>query len=379
MTMFPQDPPPGTPPGPPPGVPPQQPQWRQPPPTYPPPREGRSASFFVAIFLGILLMVSGALNVLLLVISVGSFASAGLGGLSGEEDGGAFDVVRVGGESGASVKVLRIPINGAIAEAQNPVLGASGGTVTQVRRALRYAEGDGSIGGILLDIDSPGGGVTDSDEIYRMLKRYRDAHPKVRVLALFGDLAASGGYYVAAAAEHIMARRTSITGSIGVIMSAWNFTEAAKKLGVDQIAIKSPHTPFKDILSPTRPMRDDERALLEGIVEELYQQFVDVVAAGRPKLTRDDVLALATGAIYTAGQARQNGLVDEIGDRVEAENWFRNELGPVQVIECRRRAGLRDLLFGARAPAPPTLAEAAGRLLTAGTGPRFLYFWAGGR
>lgn len=364
---------------PPPGVPPQEPQWRPPaPPPYPPPREGRGAAFFVAIFLGLLLLVSGALNVLLLVVSVGSFATAGLGG-GYEEDGAAYEVVRVGGDASASAKVLRIPITGVIAEGQVPLLGASGGTVTQVRRALRAAANDAEVRGILLEIDSPGGGVTDSDEIYRLLQQFRGEHAQVKVLALFGDIAASGGYYVAAAAEHIMARRTSITGSIGVIMNSWNFAEAAKKLGVDQIAIKSTHTPFKDILSPTRPMRDDEKALLEGIVEELYQQFVDVVDRGRPRLDRAQVQALATGAIYTARQALDNGLIDAIGDRTDAEQWFKDALGAVQVIEYRRRPGLRDLLFGARATPPPTLADAAARLCTASTGPRFLYYWQGAR
>ena len=115
---------------PPPGVPPQEPQWHK-----PPPREGRSASFFVAIFLGLLLFVSVALNLLLLVISVGSFASSGLSGAAVEEDGLGFEVARTGGDASAEHKVLRIPIRGAIAEEGNAVLGAGGGTVSQIGRA----------------------------------------------------------------------------------------------------------------------------------------------------------------------------------------------------------------------------------------------------
>lgn len=360
---------------PPPGVPPQEPQWQKPPQQ----REGRSASFFVAIFLGLLLFVSVALNLLLLVISLGSFATSGLGGAAVEEDGLGYEVARTGGDAGAKHKVLRIPIRGAIAEEGNAVLGAGGGTVSQVRRALKIAKNDESIRGILLEIDSPGGGVTDSDEIYRMLMQFRAQRPEVKVLALFGDIAASGGYYIAAAAQRIMARRTTITGSIGVIMSSWNFAEAAKKLGVDQIAIKSQHTPFKDILSPTRPMADAEKAMLTSIVEDLYQQFVDVVDKGRDKLDHDQVQKLASGAIYSASQALENGLVDVIGGQEAAEQWFHDELGEVQFLEHRRRPSLRDVLFGARAPQPPTLGEAAGRLLTASTGPRFLYFWEGAR
>jgi signal peptide peptidase SppA len=157
--------------------------------------------------------------------------------------------------------VLQIGVRGAIAESGSPVLGAAGGSVSQVKRGLRMAAADDVLG-VLLYIDSPGGGVTDSDEIWRLIRKFRQEHPQKPVVALFGDIAASGGYYVAAACERITAHRSTITGSIGVIMSGWNFAEAAKKFGVEQIAIKSERTPFKDILSPTRPMRDDERALL---------------------------------------------------------------------------------------------------------------------
>jgi protease IV len=245
---------------------------------------------------------------------------------------------------------------------------------------LRLAARDDSIHGVLLAIDSPGGGVTDSDEIYQMLERFRKEHPQKRVLALFGDIAASGGYYIAAAAERIMARRTTITGSIGVIMEAWNFAEAAKKLGVDEIAIKSAHTPFKDIMSPTRPMTEAEHALLTGIVEELYQQFVTVVDDGRPNLDRAQVQALASGAIYSAKQALENGLIDQIGGELDAIGWFESALGAkVELLDYRKLPSLRDLLFGAKAPAPPSLEQAAAQLFTQTTGPRCLYFWQGGR
>jgi protease-4 len=361
----------------PPGVPPQpprQPAWPQ---AAPPVRESRGVSFFVAIFLGILLVASAGLNVLLLLVSVGSLAGAGLGGLGDAMDV-PFDEVHIAGDRTAKAKILQVPIQGAIAESMSPMLGGAGGTVSQVKRALRQAATD-DVRGVLLSIDSPGGGVTDSDEIYQLLRAFRSEHPQKPVMALFGDMAASGGYYVAAAAERIVARRTTITGSIGVIMSAWNFAEAAKKFGVDQIAIKSDRTPLKDLLSPTRPMSKDERALLTGIVDELFDQFVSVVDEGRDNLDRQQVLAVATGAIYTASQALANGLVDEIGDHATAVRWFEQRLGSkVAIVEHRRRPGLGDLLFGARTGVP-TPDQALGRLFTGSTGPRFLYFWEGGR
>ncbi|MFO1077665.1 MAG: signal peptide peptidase SppA [Planctomycetota bacterium] len=353
----------------PPGVPPQ---------TPPPPREAKGVAFYVAIFLGLLLVVSAGLNVLLLLFSAS--ALLGSGGMAGGEN---LDEVHVAGPSGAHVRVLQIPVHGAISQAQNPLLGAKGGMVGRIEQQLKSAADDESIRGILLDIDSPGGGVTDSDEIHSAILRFKKEHPRVRVVALFGDMAASGGYYVAAAAERIVARPTTITGSIGVIMSGYNFAEAAKKLGVEGVTIKSERTPFKDILSPMRPMRDDERALLTGIVDELFDRFVDVVDQGRPDLTREQVLAVATGAIYTARQAVQNGLVDEIGDRESVLRWFERELGgDVALVELRQRPGLFDLLtnpgLGSRADGGG-LDAAARELMTELSGPRFLYFWQGGR
>jgi protease-4 len=366
----------GQPPPPPPGVP-QQPGWpggQAWPSASAHPRESRGVAFFVAIFLGILLVASAGLNVLLLLLSVGSLAGSGFGA----DMEGVYDEVHVAGERGSRTKVLQVSVHGAIAEAQNPILGAAGGTVSQVRRALRKAAAD-DIQGVLLHVDSPGGGVTDSDEIYRMLMRFRQEHPKKRVLALFGDVAASGGYYVAAAAERIVARRSTITGSIGVIMSAWNFAVAAKNLGVDQVAIKSARTPFKDMLSPTRAMTEEERSMLTKVVDELHDLFVDVVDSGRPGLDRAQVLSIANGAIYTASQALANGLIDEIGDHETAIAWFEGQLGgPVAIVEHRRRAGLADLLLGAR-QSNPTVEQSFGRLLTSASGPRFLYFWEGGR
>ena len=364
-------PPPPTPPTPP-GVPPQQPAWPQPP-APAAPREARGVAFFVAIFLGILLLASAGLNVLLLLLSVGSLAGGGLG----DPDASVYDEVFVAGERDGEHKVLQIDVRGAIAEGANPLLGAAGGTVSQVERALRYAHSEAAEG-VLLYIDSPGGGVTDSDRIYQAIRRFREQHPDVPVAALFGDMAASGGYYVAVAAQHIIARRTTITGSIGVIMSSWNFAEAAKKFGVEQVAIKSERTPFKDMLSPTRPLADEERAMLTGIVDELYDQFVSVVLEGRENLERDQVVRAANGGIYTASQARDLGLVDAIGDHRTAAQWFREQLGhDVTIVQRRRRPGLSDLLFGGTARA--SQGDALQHLLAGSSGPRFLYFWQGGR
>lgn len=370
----PPSPPGGVPPTPPPGVPPQPPPVPGWPGAASHVRESRGIAFYVAIFLGILFVASAGLNVLLLLLSLGSFAGAGFG----VEDV-SYDEAFVAGERGSRTKVLQIPIHGAIAESGNPLIGAGGGTVSLVRSALRKAAGD-DVHGVLLHVDSPGGGVSDSDEIHRLIAQFRAEHPAKPVLAFFGDMAASGGYYVAAAAERIVARPTTITGSIGVIMSAWNFARAAADLGVEQVVVKSERTPYKDILSPMRPMRDDERAMLTAIVDELYERFVTVVDEGRPNLDRAQVVAVANGAIYTGAQALANGLVDEVGDQESVVAWFDRRLGKsVAIVEHRRRLGLGDLLFGARADAAPTIDQSLGSLLRSTSGPRFLYYWQGAR
>jgi protease IV len=359
------------PPTPPPGVPPQQPQWPAPPGAAKA-REARGVSFFVALFLGILLLVSAGINVLLLLFSFGTLSASGLS----DPGAGNYDEAYVVGERGGSHKVLQIAIRGAIAEGANPLMGAAGGTVSQVKRALRYALSE-EVEGLLLYIDSPGGGVTDSDRIYQMLRRFREEHPTMPVAALYGDMAASGGYYIAVAAQHIISRRTSISGSIGVIMSAWNFAKMAKDFGVEQIAIKSARTPYKDMLSPTRQMSEGERKMLTSIVDELYDQFVAVVMEGRG-MDKSAVEIAANGGIYTAQQSLDLGLVDEIGNYESALAWFENQLGhQVTIVEQRRRAGFTDLLFGSRFDGSSV--SVVDRLMSASTGPRFLYFWQGGR
>ena len=228
-------------------------------PQYQPPvPQSRPVSFYIAIFLGLLLFVSGALNVILLLVSLVG-AAGSLPTTVAEEDDLYFRVVTVGGNPAAPTKLLRVPIQGAISELGSPLLGTAGGTVSQVRRALALADRKTDIAGVLLDINSPGGGVTDSDEIHRLLRQFKADNPDKPLLALFGDMSASGGYYIAAACDHIMARHTTITGSIGVIMSGLNYGKGLADIGVHEVVLKSERTPFKDILSPTRPMTEEER------------------------------------------------------------------------------------------------------------------------
>lgn len=343
-----------------------------------PPREGRPVSFYVAIFLALLLLVSGALNLLMLFFSVVGSAVAPFGIGAVAEDGPMYELVAVGGDRSARQMILRIPIEGAITETPAPLIGGSGGTVTEVRRALAAAARNADVKAVLLDINSPGGGVTDSDAIWELITGFRREHDK-KVLALLGDMAASGGYYVAAACDRIIARPTTITGSIGVIVSSYEYAEGLKKIGVKPVTLISPDTPYKDILSGERSMTEDERAKLLAIVQEMYERFIDIVDAGRPRLERSAVKSLANGLIYSAQQALANGLVDGVGSAQDALATLREMAGlseGVKVVEHRRVPTFLDTVLGGPRLSIDTVAA---RLLSGSSGPRFLYFWQGGR
>jgi protease-4 len=190
------------------------------------------------------------------------------------------------------------------------------GVITDSRRVVRsirrfVKEPDVPV--ILLRVDSPGGTVTPSQEIYAELKRAK-AKGKKLVVSM-GTVAASGGYYISAPADVIVANPSTMTGSIGVIMELPNVEGLLKKLGLSVEVVKSRE--FKDIGSPYRPMKPEERELLKGVILDVYDQFVSAVAEDR-NLPRDSVERLADGRIFTGRQAKEIGLVDSLGTYEDA-------------------------------------------------------------
>ncbi len=185
------------------------------------------------------------------------------------------------------------------------------GEITDSRatvREIRYLVKESDVPVILLHVDSPGGVVTPSQEIYSELKRAK-AKGKKLVVSM-GTLAASGGYYISAPADIIVANPGTTTGSIGVKLELPNIEGLLKKLGVSVDVVKS--ADYKDIGSPYRPMLPEEKDLLKGTILDVYDQFVTVVAEDR-KLPKDSVLKLADGRIFTGRQAKACGLVDTLG------------------------------------------------------------------
>lgn len=164
-----------------------------------------------------------------------------------------------------------------------------------------------SVKAVILRIDSPGGAVGPSQEIYNEIIKLQKKKP---VIVSMGSVAASGGYYIAAPAKRLFANPGTITGSIGVIMSFPNYQGLMEKVGVSSVVVKSGR--FKDIGSPTRPFSADERKLMQSLIDDVHSQFVEAVSLGR-EMPAEKVLQIADGRIFSGRQALAVGLVDELG------------------------------------------------------------------
>ncbi len=210
---------------------------------------------------------------------------------------------------------------------------------------LERFENDGSINAVVLRINSPGGGVAASQEIYEAAKRLR--HRNKFVIASMGSVAASGGYYIACAADSIMANPGTTTGSIGVISEMMNLTELLNKIGVRFEVIKSGK--YKDSGSPYRSMNEEDRKYFQGYVDDAYQQFVGVVAEAR-RMEKTKVLQYADGRVFTGQQALAFGLVDRLGTYQDALALAAEAAGiegrPHVVSSRKRKVTILDLLFG---------------------------------
>ncbi len=196
---------------------------------------------------------------------------------------------------------------------------------------------------IVLRIDSPGGGVVPSQEIHDAVKRVRAKNNKA-VIASMGSVAASGGYYIAAATDRIVANPGTLTGSIGVIMETANIEGLLQKIGVEGVVIKSGK--YKDVGSPLRKMTDEEQVLLQTVMDDVHGQFIEAVAEGRA-LELTEAQALADGRIFTGRQAKEAKLVDELGDLEDAIQLAADVAGiegEPKVVEPRRRFSVRELL-----------------------------------
>ncbi|MED3662546.1 signal peptide peptidase SppA [Ureibacillus sp. FSL K6-8385] len=182
---------------------------------------------------------------------------------------------------------------------------------------------DDTVKGVVLSVNSPGGGVMESDEIYQKLMKIKE-EKKIPIYVSMQSMATSGGYYISAPADKIFAHRDTVTGSIGVIIQSYNYYELAKNLGIEFETIKS--GPHKDMFNGTRPSTDEEKAMMQEMINESYEAFVDVVKQGRG-MSESEVKRVADGRILSGNQALRAGLVDEIGTLEETIQALRKDHG----------------------------------------------------
>jgi protease-4 len=211
-----------------------------------------------------------------------------------------------------------------------------------VEKLIKFRKNE-NIKAIVLRIDSPGGGVGPAQEIYAEVKKVQR---EKKVLVSMGSVAASGGYYVACAADKIMANPGSITGSIGVIVESLNVEDLLRKIGLRSEVIKSGR--HKDIGSPLRKMTPEEKRLLQGVLDNVHEQFIRAVAEGR-KLPLEKVRNLADGRIFSGDQAKTLGLVDELGNLQDAIAMAAKMAGikgePEVIYPEKKRFSLLELLL----------------------------------
>lgn len=274
-----------------------------------------------------------------LLIAVLSFVVSLLGGNNNNEPKVAV---------GDRVAVINIsgPIVDGVSVEQTLLGGTQAATSGQLMKEIRDAAADSSVKALVLHINSPGGSVTAAEEVGRELERFKETTKKPIVTSM-GDQAASAAYWLASYSDVIYANSSTLTGSIGVYMPYMNVEDLYKKIGVYTGKIKS--GPHKDILSPDREMTAEEREILQGIVNQLYDEFIAVVANGR-KMDTAAVRALADGRVYTGKQAQQLGLVDEIGNYYDALEAAGKLIGVNGIPEIKEKQTAKpwQILFEAR-------------------------------
>ena len=235
------------------------------------------------------------------------------------------------GKFSRSDKIAVVPIKGVITDSQT--------IIDQLDKFKKNRK----VKAIVVRIDSPGGGVGPAQEIYEEIKKIRKVK---KVVSSIGSIGASGGYYVACATDKIVANPGAITGSIGVIVEYANFKELLKKIGLKGVVIKSGK--YKDIMSPLRDMTEDEKGLIQNVINDIHDQFVTAVAEGR-HLEKAQVEAIADGRIFTGVQAKKLGLIDALGNFHDATKMAAEMVGlkgEPELIYPEKKHAFLEYFFG---------------------------------
>jgi protease-4 len=241
----------------------------------------------------------GTLLVLLLILLGGSML-LNLGLIAGNNSGGVQSTLIQGD---ARQQIAVVPLEGLIDES----------LANKFDRLLTRAQNDKNVKAVVILIDTPGGSVTASDEAYKRIKKFK-MEKNVPVVVAMRSLATSGGYYAACGADHIIAERTTLTGNIGVLLPRYNLSKLMEKYGIEESTIVSTGATYKNAGSMFKPDNDRDNAYLQGIADSAFTQFKDVVKAGRQGKLKGTIDEIANGKAYTAQEARDKGLIDDIDD-----------------------------------------------------------------
>jgi protease-4 len=276
-------------------------------------------------------------------------------------------------------KVLLMDISGVLSYDQEKKGGSfkeQVNLVARVKEELGKAAQDNEVKALVLRINTPGGTVSASDLLHHEIMQFKKKR-KVKVVACFLGMATSGGYYVASAADHIVAQPTTLTGSIGTIALKFNVQGLMEKVGVEEETVKSGNK--KDMWSPFRPATSEEKVIFQRIIDEYQNKFLEVVRAGRKNMTDSDLTTVKDGRVFSGNQAFRLHLVDELGYLNDAVQWAKAAAGvpKAQVITYYRPGTYVDNIYSKSQAEALDWADRLqqGELLPKRSEPRFMYLW----
>ncbi|TGN20018.1 signal peptide peptidase SppA [Leptospira idonii] len=279
-------------------------------------------------------------------------------------------------------KILIIPIEGIISDESKESFfgGSTESVVARVKESLKFAERDPFIKGVILKINSPGGTVTASDIIYQEILNFKQ-RKRIPVFAGFMDTAASGAYYIAMSTDSIGAHPTTVTGSVGVIMQGFNFKEGLDKIGVKDQSITSGAN--KAIGSPFIDQSPEQKKILQSIVDNLYHRFFQIVKKGRPNVPETRLKEICDGRIFTAEQAKNEGMVDFIGyfedfqyRLMQHDKYSGDKSGNPKLIVYQRGKGRVENIYQANGSSENQIKLGiVDKFLGQNSGAKFYYLW----
>jgi protease-4 len=331
----------------------------------PPPRSGGAGKAIFIAMLELLLIFSRQLN---LVLIAGSFGRNAAG------------ITQQTLQAGAGTdKIAVVPLRGIIDTNMS----------AQFDRFMDLAEGDKNVKAVVVEIDSPGGTVTASDEIYHRIRKFK-SKKSIPVVVSMGSLATSGGYYAACGADHVFAQPTTFTGNIGVLLPRYNFSKLMEKYGVEETTIVSTGATFKNAGSSFRPESPAEKQYMQELADAAFAQFKDVVSTGRSSKLKANLEDVANGKVFTAKSAKDLGLIDDVGYLEDAQGYAQSQAGltnptivryqnPPSLMQLLMASGstVGELIAGGGEGAPSVSITVDQKLLHELSTPRPMYLWRG--